>query len=110
MSTHHSGHDDASHGSVRSYVIGFVLAVVLTVAAFMVATSGALSPTGALTAISVLAAVQVVVHLIYFLHMNTTAENRWNNNVFLFTVMVVAIFIVGTAFIMTNTSAHMMSR
>ncbi|GBQ23451.1 cytochrome o ubiquinol oxidase subunit IV [Acetobacter estunensis NRIC 0472] len=110
MSTDHSAHEGSSHGSVSSYVIGFILAVVLTVASFMIVMGHSMSPSGTLTAISVLAAVQVVVHLIFFLHMNTSSENKWNNNVFLFTLMFVAIFFVGTIFIMTNTAEHMMSR
>ncbi|GBR04168.1 cytochrome o ubiquinol oxidase subunit IV [Acetobacter oeni] len=110
MSTDHSAHSESGHGGAGAYAIGFVLAVILTAASFMIVMGHSLSPSGTLMAISVLAAIQVVVHLIFFLHMNTTAEAKWNNNVFLFTLMFVAIFIVGTLFIMDNTAAHMMSR
>ncbi|NHN87843.1 cytochrome o ubiquinol oxidase subunit IV [Acetobacter conturbans] len=110
MSTDHSAHGGSSHGSAGSYVIGFVLAVILTAAAFMVVMGHSLSPSATLTTIAALAAVQVVVHLVFFLHMNTTSEQAWNNKVFLFTLGFVVILIVGTLFIMGNTAAHMMSR
>ncbi|MDG6094673.1 cytochrome o ubiquinol oxidase subunit IV [Acetobacter sp. AN02] len=111
MSTEHSAaHDSASHGSVSSYVTGFILAVILTVAAFGVAFSHALSPSGTLMAITVLAVIQVLVHLHYFLHMSVSPEKRWDNQVFIFTGLFVFILIVGTIFIMVNTSTNMMSR
>ncbi|MFT8675410.1 MAG: cytochrome o ubiquinol oxidase subunit IV [Acetobacter sp.] len=110
MSTSHTSSSGESHGSVASYVIGFVLAVILTVLSFAVVSTHSLSPAGTLGALSVLALVQVLVHLHYFLHMGGSSEQRWNNIAFVFTVSFVAILIVGTVFIMTNTAAHMMSR
>lgn len=111
MSNDHSAaHGGSSHGNATSYIIGFVLAVILTAAAFIVVMGHSLSPSATLMAITVLAAIQVVVHLIFFLHMSTTAEQAWDNKVFLFTLGFVVIFFVGTMFIMDNTAAHMMSR
>lgn len=41
MSSAHETHDHgASHGSLKTYLIGFVLAVVLTVVPFMLAMNG----------------------------------------------------------------------
>ena len=99
-----------SHGSVSSYLVGFVLAVVLTVLSFLVVSTHSLSPMGTLAALSMLALVQVRVHLHYFLHRGGSSEQRWNNICFVFTVAFVTILIVGTVFIMTNTTMNMMSR
>jgi len=99
-----------SHGSYSSYLIGFVLAVILTVAAFGIVMSHSLSPSGTILSIAALAAIQVVVHLIFFLHMNSSSEQRWNVMAFAFTIMFVAIMILGTLFIMNNTAINMMSR
>lgn len=110
MSTDHSAHGGSSHGSAGSYVIGFVLAVILTVASFMIVTGQTFSPSGTLTALSVLAGIQVVVHLFFFLHMSVSPEKKWDNNVFIFTVLFVAVIVIGTVFVMDNTAAHMMSR
>ncbi|MFH7811695.1 MULTISPECIES: cytochrome o ubiquinol oxidase subunit IV [Acetobacter] len=110
MSNPNTSSSGESHGSVSSYLIGFVLAVILTVLSFGVVMSHSLAPTGTLAVLSVLALVQVLVHLHYFLHLGGGSEARWNNIAFVFTVAFVSILIVGTVFVMANTSMNMMSR
>lgn len=46
MSDLHTTSSGESHGSVSSYIIGFVLAVILTVLAFAVVATHSLSPSG----------------------------------------------------------------
>ncbi len=64
-----SGHD---HGSYRSYLTGFVLAAILTIIPFAIVMSGGFD-SRVLTAVTVIgfAVVQILVHMVYFLHMNT---------------------------------------
>jgi cytochrome o ubiquinol oxidase operon protein cyoD len=64
----------------------------------------------ALLAIAGLALVQIVVHLIFFLHLNTSSEQRWNVMAFAFTLLTAVIVIGGTLWVMHNVSMHMMSR
>ncbi|NIE83424.1 MULTISPECIES: cytochrome o ubiquinol oxidase subunit IV [unclassified Burkholderia] len=107
----HDGHDDASHGTVSSYLVGFVLSVILTAASFGVVLGGWFASTTTMVlALAVLAAVQIVVHLIFFLHMNTSSGQRWNLTAFVYTVLTVGIVIVGSLWIMHNVSMNMMSR
>ena len=106
----HISSSGESHGSVGSYLTGFVLAVILTVAAFGLVMSHAMSPSATGGAIALLAVVQIVVHLIYFLHMNGSSEQRWNVMAFTFTVLSVLVLVAGTMFIMHDTSINMMSR
>jgi cytochrome o ubiquinol oxidase operon protein cyoD len=110
MAQSHTDPSGESHGSVGSYLIGFVIAVLLTVAAFGAVMAHTFSPTGTIAVIALLAAVQVVVHLVFFLHLNTSSEQRWNVMAFAFTIMFVVILIVGTLFIMHDTAINMMSR
>jgi cytochrome o ubiquinol oxidase subunit IV len=114
MSSHshssHSSHDGESHGSFGSYTIGFVLSVILTAAAFGVVLAGWLTGAQALYAIAGLGLVQIVVHLVYFLHMNTSSGQRWNVTAFAFTVLTAVIVIGGTLWVMHNVSMNMMSR
>jgi cytochrome o ubiquinol oxidase subunit IV len=110
MAHAHSIDTGASHGSVRSYVVGFILSVVLTVAAFGVVTQQLMGPTESIIAIAVLAFIQILVHLVFFLHMNTSSSQRWNVVAFGFTVMVAVIVIGGTLWVLHNVGAHMMSR
>ncbi len=109
---HHQGRslEGASHGSVRSYLIGFVLSVVLTAAAFgLIMVPNALPYDAVLLAIALLAAVQIFVHLVCFLHMNTHSEQRWNVTAFAFAVLTLAILITGSLWIMHNISTHMIT-
>ncbi|CAN7171694.1 cytochrome o ubiquinol oxidase subunit IV [Caballeronia sp. LjRoot31] len=110
MSNAHSIDTGAGHGSVRSYVIGFVLSVVLTAAAFGLVMQQALGPTESIIAIAVLAFIQILVHLVFFLHMNTSSSQRWNLLSLGFAVLVAVILIGGTLWVLHNVGAHMMSR
>jgi cytochrome o ubiquinol oxidase operon protein cyoD len=106
----HLTHSGESHGSIGSYATGFILSVILTVAAFGLVINGTLTGENALLAIAGLAFVQIVVHLVFFLHMNTSSAQRWNVMAFGFTVLTAVILIVGSLWIMHNVSMHMMSR
>ena len=79
-----SEHDDfiedgIPHVSVKEYVTGFLLSVVLTAIPFWLVMAKVL-PTPAITTLVILAfaMVQVVVHMVYFLHMNPKSEGGWN--------------------------------
>ena len=61
----------------KSYLIGFVLSVVLTAIPFWLVMSGVLGSKQATAfVIMVFAAVQIVVHMVYFLHMNAEVRRR----------------------------------
>jgi cytochrome o ubiquinol oxidase subunit IV len=110
MANAHSIDTGAGHGSVRSYVIGFVLSVVLTAAAFGLITQKLMGPTESIIAIAVLAFIQILVHLVFFLHMNTSSSQRWNIAALASTVLVAVIVIGGTLWVLNNVGHHMMSR
>lgn len=107
---HHEdhGHGGAGHGTVKSYLIGFVLSVVLTALPFGLTMAHVL-PVSSLVPVLILAAVvQIVVHLYFFLHMNTSSGQVWNNAAFVFTVLIVGILIVGSLWVMYHLNANMM--
>ncbi len=56
----------------------------------------------------VMAVIQVLVHLVCFLHMNTSSEEGWNLMAFIFTVIIIAILVVGSIWIMWNLNYNMM--
>ena len=102
-------HSEA-HGSLGSYVAGFILSVLLTAGAFGVVLHGALDATTAMIVIAVLAFVQVVVHLVFFLHLNTSSGQGWNVLSLAYTVLAAAFLIFGTIWVMHNVGMLMMSR
>jgi cytochrome o ubiquinol oxidase operon protein cyoD len=111
MEAHHGhshGHE-AGHGTFRSYVIGFVLSVILTAIPFWLVMAGVFdSPV--LTAVLVMGigAVQIVVHMIYFLHMNSKSEGGWTMMALIFTLLLVAIALSGSLWVMHHLHANMM--
>jgi cytochrome o ubiquinol oxidase operon protein cyoD len=99
-----------SHASAKSYLIGFVLSVILTAIPFglvMDETHHGLSTDTVLAAILVFAVVQVFVHVVYFLHMDRSAEQRWNVVAFAFTILILAIVVAGSVWIMHNATTNM---
>jgi cytochrome o ubiquinol oxidase subunit IV len=98
----------ASRGSYRSYGIGFILSIVLTVVAFGAVMSGALSRPVTFVAIFGAAIAQILVHLHYFLHLDTSSSSRWNLLAMIFTVLIILLFVVGTLWIMSNLDYRMM--
>ncbi|HJV51872.1 MAG TPA: cytochrome o ubiquinol oxidase subunit IV [Noviherbaspirillum sp.] len=114
MSAHHThdhGHHDdhADHGSLKSYAIGFVLSVILTAIPFWLV-MGKVFDKSSTTALVVLgfAVVQIVVHMIYFLHMNTKSEGGWNMLALIFTVVLVVIVLSGSIWVMYHLNHNMM--
>jgi cytochrome o ubiquinol oxidase operon protein cyoD len=101
-----AGHAD--HGSITSYTIGFVLSVILTAIPFGLIMSGAVSASVGVPICVALAVVQIVVHLYYFLHMNAASSRSWNMVAFVFTVVVVAILVSGSLWIMYHLNTNMM--
>ncbi len=110
-----SGHADASHaggqahGSLRSYLIGFILATILTAIPFWLVMANVLDNKQA-TGIVIMffAAVQVVVHMMYFLHMNTRAEEGWTMMALIFTIIMVVIALTGSLWVMYHLNVNMM--
>jgi cytochrome o ubiquinol oxidase operon protein cyoD len=101
---------EEGHGSLGSYIGGFVLSVLLTVAAFGLVMRGLFSPQTALIGLAVLAFVQIIVHLVFFLHINTSAAQRWNLGALGYTAVAALFLIGGTVWVMHNVSMNMMSR
>lgn len=101
-------HGGADHGSLRSYITGFVLSVLLTAVPFALVMTHAL-PAGQAIAIALgLGVVQIVVHLVYFLHMNSASSRSWNMAALVFTLIILGIVVVGSLWVMHNMNANMM--
>ena len=51
---------------------------------------------------------QIVVHMIYFLHMNTKSEGGWTMMALIFTLILVVIVLTGSIWVMYHLNANMM--
>ncbi len=103
---HGAAHGHGAHGSRKSYITGFLLAIALTIVPFgLVMTHASL---GTPLIIAVFALAQICVHIVYFLHVNRSEEQRWNLLALVFTAIVVCIILGGSIWIMHNLYINMM--
>ncbi|WP_386679015.1 cytochrome o ubiquinol oxidase subunit IV [Loktanella sp. R86503] len=104
---HHDTHE--AHGSYRSYIIGFVLSVVLTAVPFWIVMAEVdIHLWLALSIIFGLGAVQIMVHVVYFLHVTVKAESGWQVMSLAFTGVLLLIVLVGSIWVMTHLNNNMM--
>ena len=109
----HDGHEErdthAHHGSLKGYVTGFVLSVMLTAIPFWLVMGKMFTPPGATAAVLLgFAAVQIVVHMVYFLHMNAKSEGGWTLLALIFTLVLVVIALSGSLWVMYHLNENMM--
>jgi cytochrome o ubiquinol oxidase subunit IV len=106
----HEGHRSyGAHGTFRGYITGFVLSVVLTAIPFWLVMGDILNDTLKTSiVIMAMAAVQIVVHMIYFLHMNTKSEGGWTFLALAFTLTLVVITLAGSIWVMYHMDQNMM--
>lgn len=104
------------HGvTLRKYVIGFVISLMLTLMAYLLVTqylssdSSPISRDLLIIALAVLAMTQFVAQLVLFLHLGTETRPRWRLMVFWFMIVTVLILVVGSLWIMQNLNYYMMS-
>ncbi|AZY48323.1 cytochrome o ubiquinol oxidase subunit IV [Bordetella avium] len=109
MSAHHdAAHADGGHGSLKSYIIGFILSIILTLGSFWLVMNGTFSRPLVLGGILVLCVVQLLVQLVFFMHMGTAKSEQDNLSAFLFTVMIIAIIVGGSIWVLHNMNANML--
>ena len=105
---HQTGHAGADHGSVKTYLTGFILSIILTVIPFGMVMAKMGSRVTLIRVIVALGLVQILVHLVYFLHMNRSSESRWNVTALVFTAVIMAIVVGGSLWIMGHLDSNMM--
>lgn len=103
---HHAG--GAAHGSVKEYLVGLFLSIVLTALPFGLVMTGAASEAITIGVILFCAVAQIMVQLVFFLHMNGSSEQLWNTVSGVLAVVLVAILIVGSLWIMQHLNHNML--
>lgn len=103
---HHAG--GAAHGSVKEYVVGLILSIILTAIPFGVVMSGVAGEVLSISLILLCGVGQIFVQLIFFLHMNASSEQMWNTVSGIFVFILVAILIVGCIWIMQHLNHNML--
>ena len=97
-----------STASYSSYTIGLGLAILATIASFIVSQTHLLWPPGIPVGLVVLAFAQIGVHLVFFLHLGSGSDNTNNILALAFGVLIVFLVIGGSIWIMANLKENMM--
>ena len=106
---HNEGHAGHDHGSFKSYMIGFVLSVILTAIPFWLVMADVLADKKiAMIIISGFAFVQIIVHMVFFLHMNHKSEQGWIMMALIFTAIITVITLIGSLWVMFHLNVNMM--
>ena len=100
-------HSDAT-GSVATYTVGLVFALLLTGGSFLVSQTNLLWAPGVSAGLAVLAIAQMGVHLVFFLHISTGRDNANNVLALAFGVLIVVLLIGGSLWIMAHLNHNMM--
>lgn len=88
--------------------LGLGFSVILTVAAFVLASTHLIYAPAIPVALLVLAIAQMGVHLVYFLHITTGPDNTNNVLALAYGIMIVLLIVVGSIWIMSNMQTNMM--
>ncbi len=99
---------ESSRNAVLSYVTGFLLSIFLTVIPYTMVTEGMLTRTGLLVAVSLFAVAQFIVQILFFLHLPAKHKPYWNIIVFIYTILIVLFFVIGSMWIMYHLNMNLM--
>jgi cytochrome o ubiquinol oxidase operon protein cyoD len=107
---HDQGHGSGGfHATLKDYLTGFVLAAILTAIPFWLVMDKVIPGAGmTVVVILALAVVQIVVHVIYFLHMNSRSEGGWSMLALIFTLVLVVIALAGSLWVMYHLNHNLM--
>jgi cytochrome o ubiquinol oxidase subunit IV len=100
--------DQEPTANFLSYTVGLGLAILLTIASFVVAQTNLLWASGIPVGLVVLAFAQIGVHLVFFLHIGTGPDNTNNILALAFGLLIVFLIIAGSIWIITNLDANTM--
>jgi len=106
MSDHSS--EAHSHGSVKSYIVGFIWSVILTGIPFWMVMTEAFDKGPTYITIIVLAVIQIFVHLKYFLHLNFSEQGKLDTYSFIFSAVVIVMVVALSVWIIYASNAMMM--
>src|SRR3989304_3280446 len=98
---------EAGRKALRSYVIGFVLSIILTLIPYFIVVKHLMVNQTAVFAVVGSALVQLLVQVVFFLPFHKKSNPHWNLIVFIFTILIVIILVAGSLWVMYNLNYNM---
>ena len=102
---------DTHHGWIASYkpiIIGFILSLLMTFAAYDVVVKHHLKGEVLLFSVMGFGLLQVIFQLIFFMQVGLESSPRWNLWMFFVSLIIITIIVIGLLWIMVNINANAM--
>jgi len=102
---------DPTHAWNKSFkpvIIGYLLSILLILAAYYIAVEKLLVGVPLLITVIGIGTVQAILQFIFFFHLGIEKKPRWNLIMFLFMVLVLVIIVTGCIWIMYNLDYYVM--
>lgn len=98
----HNSHTESheTHASIKSYVIGFVLSIILTILPLVVVMNDLMGKTATVVFILVMAVLQFIVQLFFFMHIRDDAKPHYNVMALVFGLVILLTIVAGSIWIM----------
>ncbi len=104
----HQDHSGQAHGSVKEYITGLFLSIILTLIPFGLIIYSNM-PAGTVMAVIIACAIaQLLVQAIFFLHMNGSSSQSWNTTSAVYTIFTVLFFVICTIWIFNHANHNML--
>ncbi len=100
-------HQKPEHGTTKSYVIGFILSLVLTLIPYYLVVNQSLSGTALAATILGFAVMQMIIQITFFLHLGRGPKPNWNFFFFISTVGIILVVVAGSLLIINNLHYNM---
>ncbi|THF84119.1 cytochrome o ubiquinol oxidase subunit IV [Cohnella fermenti] len=104
--SHDSHGEHESHGSLKSYVLGFVLSLILTAIPLIFVLNDIVEGTAANVILLATAVLQFVVQLFFFMHLREEKKPRWNLMALILGLVIVLVIVLGSIWIMGNNEVY----
>jgi len=105
--SHEHQSSQGEHGSVKSYVIGFILSLIFTAVPYYLVDNKIFSGTKLLVTIICFAIIQMIIQVFFFLHLGRGPKPLYNIVFFIGTVGLIIVVVGGSIFIINNLHYYM---
>ncbi|MBD2863385.1 cytochrome o ubiquinol oxidase subunit IV [Paenibacillus oceani] len=95
----HADHTE-THGTFRSYTLGFLFSLLLTVIPIAIVLNGWLDGTANALALMAAAILQFIVQLLFFMHLGEERKPRYNLITLLLGLVILLVIVAGSMWIM----------
>lgn len=108
MNDHSYGMYASPYKRLKAYVIGFVLSILLTLAAYFLVAEHVFTSSALISVIVTLGFVQALIQLVFFLRLGLEGRPHWNLFVFLFMALVGVVIVLGSLWIIYDLDNRVM--